>query len=246
MPISIKSCAQATVITAPKCITMPGGVELCAAALPNSLDSLHSLFGKLNSALAPLVPIFTIIEVLICLKNCVTAIPDCLSPPSPTPIIKCTKELIRTLNQLLKMIPQLSVPILVLGVVDALIAFVSSYRDAAILLVRRQQDLITQETRAAELNNARMMILLGCAKENLKVEFSNLSAGAGPVNQLIAIVNALLDIIGLPCIPGLLIPEQLTEAALKPIDDVISILRALRKLIPVPSLGANSFGKVCK
>lgn len=247
MPLALKICAPSRLWDAPKCIPMPGGVQLCAAAVPSSLDGLQGLFGKVNSALAPLVPIFTIIEVLISLKNCITAIPDCLMPPSPSPILKCIKDLIRNLDQLLKMIPQLSVPLLVLGIVDALIAFISSYRSAILLLVARQQQLVTAETRAAQLNDARLLVTLGCAKTNLGIEFQNLNAGVGPVNQLVAIINALLDIVGLPCLPGLTVPTDLTADAVLPLTDAINILTKLRGLIPVPSSGpGNSFGKICQ
>lgn len=247
MPISLQICARGRLFDPPRCIPFPGGVQLCADSLPNPLDGINSLFAKLNSALAPLVPIFTVIEVLICLKNCITAIPDCLMPPSPTPIINCSKQLIKTLDQLLKMIPQLSVPLLVVGVIDALIAFITAYRSAISLLIEREAQIIESQTRAASLGNAQMLVLLECSKSNIDIEFNNLSAGMGPVNQLLAIVNGLLDIVGLPCLPGILVPTSLTEEALKPLDDAIRILRQIRGLIPIPSFGAgNSFGKICK
>lgn len=247
MPIKAQICARGRLFDAPKCIPFPGGVQLCADALPNPLAGLNSLFGKLNSALAPLVPIFTIIEVVIALKNCILAIPDCLMPPSPKPIIDCSKQLIRTLDQLLKMVPQLSVPLLVAGFIDALIAFISAYRNAIAVLIEREAVILESQTRAAALGNAQMLILLECSKNNIDIEFNNLSAGMGPVNQLLAIVNGLLDIVGLPCLPGIAVPTQLTQEALKPLDDLITILKKLRGLIPIPNLGAaNSFGKVCK
>lgn len=247
MPLALQVCVPGKLWAPPRCIPMPGGVSLCAEAVPNELKGIQGLFGKVNAALAPLVPIFTIIEVLISLKNCITAIPDCLMPPSPTPILKCVKELIRNLDQLLKMIPQLSVPLLVLGTIDALIAFLDSYRVAILILVSRLQDLIDAETRAAQLSDARLLVTLGCAKQNLDIEFQNLNAGVGPVNQLVGIINALLDIVGLPCLPSLTIPAELSEEAVLPLTDAIKILTGIRALIPVPNLGSgNSFEKICK
>lgn len=245
MPLALQVCAPGKLWEPPRCIPLPGGVQLCAESVPSALDGIAGLFGKVNTALAPLVPIFTIIEVLVSMKSCITAIPDCLMPPSPKPIFKCIKDVVRNLDQLLQMIPQLSVPLLVIGIIDALIAFVTSYRNAIILLVNRQQDLIDSETRAAELNDARLLITLGCAKQNLELEFQNLNSSIGPVNQLVAIVNALLDIVGLPCIPALVIPVALTEEALLPLTDAIKLLIKLRKLIKIPNVG-NSFGKICK
>lgn len=247
MPIALQICAKGRLFAPPACIPLPGGVELCANSLPNPLDSVISLFSKLNAALAPLVPIFTIIDVLICLKNCITAIPDCLMPPSPTPIINCSKQLIKTLEQLLKMVPQLSVPNLVIGVIDALISFLSAFRNAIAVLIEKDARILESMTRASELGNAQMLLLLECSKNNLDIEFNNLAAGMGPVNQLLGIVNGLLDIVGLPCLPGLVVPTNLTEEALKPIDDAIAILRKIRGLIPSINFGAgNSFGKICK
>jgi hypothetical protein len=247
MPIALKICAQGRPFETPKCIPLPGGVELCANSLPNPLDSVTSLFSKLNVALAPLVPIFTIIEVLICLKNCITAIPDCLMPPSPKPIIDCSKQLIKTLEQLIKMTPQLSVPNLVIATIDALIAFLLAFRNAIGILIEKDAVILESMTRASDLGNAQMLFLLECSKKNLDIEFNNLAAGMGPVNQLLGIVNGLLDIVGLPCLPGLVVPTELTEKALKPLDDAIAIILKIRGLIPSMNFGGgNSFGKICK
>lgn len=249
MPITLKSCAKKQPFEPIRCISFPGGVEICSDSVPNPLEGMNRLFGKLNTALAPLVPIFLIIEVAISLKNCITAIPDCITsvPPSPKPILDCTKQLIKTLEQLLKMIPQLSIPVLIVGIIDAIISFILAYRNSVATLIAKEEAIIEAEATAAKLSNTQMAILLKCAHDNLGVEFSNLNASMGPVNHLLAIVNGLLDIVGLPCIPSLIIPNKLTQEALTPLDATIRILQELRALIPLPDFGAaNSFGKICE
>src|SRR5688572_26832363 len=78
-------------------IRLPGGAELRAqlAGLPPSLFEIaKSLLGQANSALAPLTPIFDIIETINALHNCVKAIPDALGPPpDPSKLAGCLPEL---------------------------------------------------------------------------------------------------------------------------------------------------------
>ena len=73
-----------------KCISFPGGAEICASVpsvLPvGSGEQALDLLGKLNTALAPLQPIFNIIDAALALFECAKA----TATLDPAEIIACT------------------------------------------------------------------------------------------------------------------------------------------------------------
>src|SRR4051812_20810485 len=78
-------------------ITFPGGATLIpqVPGLPPSLLELSiDLLGKANAALVPLSPLFDVIEVIVALQKCLTAVVDALGPPpDPSKLAKCLPEL---------------------------------------------------------------------------------------------------------------------------------------------------------
>ena len=91
MPITgyTADCAVITVVDGTKCISFPGGAEICMtvpSAVPvTESEQLSALFGQLNSALAPLQPVFNIIEAILAIFKCICAI----ATLNPVRIIRC-------------------------------------------------------------------------------------------------------------------------------------------------------------
>src|SRR5580704_7442375 len=86
------------------CITFPGGATVCAMDILNAADPfqiIQSLLQSVNTALAPLTPIFNIIDVVEAIVACIQAIPQCLAPPNPEPLIKCIPVLVAALAKVL-------------------------------------------------------------------------------------------------------------------------------------------------
>lgn len=233
------------------CVTFPGQVEICISADPDKLDpadQVKKLFDQVNTALAPLNPIFTVIDAVVSIKDCIEALIDALGPPpSPKPIIECLKKLLFLVEKLIKMLPQLSIPLLVAQFLDALIIFVKSFRAQVLAIINRVASQIEAGLRAAQLGNLVLQASVDCTLENLGIELQNMGKQAEPINLLIGSINAFLDIVGLPCIPSLEIPTELAEEALAPLDLLIKILEALRDAIPILSPPAGSgFSKPCE
>ncbi len=107
MPLPI--CIEIPEIPDPFQITLPGGV---------TMEHIN-LMEVIQPALTPLVPLFNIIDTVVAVFNCIKAIPDTLGPPpDPTAIAACIPELAEKVNALLRLIPQLSLPYTIIGIID--------------------------------------------------------------------------------------------------------------------------------
>lgn len=231
------------------CVTLPGGAEICVTAEPNTPNlaaATKKMFDAVNGALSPLVPIFNVIDVVFALKDCILAIPDSLVPPSPTPIIECTKNLIEKLGLLSKILPYVSVPAMIVMLIDAIIGYIEGYAEEVRRMIARAEAIARAKTRAQELGNVQLEAVLDCAKANLDLDLQNMNQGAEPLNRLIGVLNGFAELAGLPCIPTIGGLTELTEEALKPLEEVIDLLLAIRSAIPVPQfLLKPSFSKPC-
>ena len=100
MPLPI--CIEIPEIPDPFSLTLPGGV---------SIEHIN-LMEVIQPALTPLVPVFNIIDTVVAVFNCIKAIPDSLGPPpDPTALAACLPDLAEKVDKLLKLIPQLSLPL---------------------------------------------------------------------------------------------------------------------------------------
>lgn len=225
-------------------LILPGGVQIQAllepGVLPDPSAVINSILAQVNAALAPLAPIFLIIDVVIAIVDCIKAIPDAIGPPpDPTAIVRCLEKLLKALAELLKLIPQLSIPLLVKGICNILVAALQGlYDQLACLLVFQARldislgkigDLIELDLIEA---SAALELQLGCAQANLDLQFEINAASAKPLNTLIKLVNLFLSLVGIPEIPSLEIGADATSA-LEPLKDAIEALRTVCDAIPV-------------
>ena len=106
MPLPI--CLEIPELGDPPVITLPGGVSI----------QQFNLMEAIQPALTPLMPVFDIIDTVVAVFNCVKAIPDSLGPPpDPTALAACIPELAEKVSKLLKLIPQLSLPSTIIGII---------------------------------------------------------------------------------------------------------------------------------
>lgn len=222
------------------CITLPGGTQICAMDLLNAADPfiiLQTLFMSLNTALAPLTPIFNIIDVVEAIVQCLQAIPQCLAPPNPEPLIKCIPNLVQALAKLLAMLPPLSVPILVLETIKALIVAIEAFITRLEAIIRKNAQLLAAATASVKPGNVSLKAIVDCATGNIGIEIQNLNAALQPLNRLIGIVNLFASLVpGLPqpLIPSLANLTAEADQAIEPLQNVVNILNEIASFIPVP------------
>jgi hypothetical protein len=239
IPIPDLACAKVTATPGGICITFPGGVQLCAQAglrFGDTAALTESLFASINAALMPLQPFFNIIDVFVAIMNCIQAIPQSLVPvPNPKPIADCIKGLGEALAKLLAMLPILSVPRLVKGILLAIVLALSGLKNELLVLIEQQKRIADAATKAAEPGNLTLQTVVDCATGNFDVQMANLNAGLAPLNRLIGLINVLLKLIpNGPTVPSLADLGTDAEQALHVLDDALSVLSDIANAIPVP------------
>jgi hypothetical protein len=201
--------------------------------VPDPTDVSKQLLAQANAALAPLAPVFNIVDAIIALFNCVKAIPDSLGPPpDPTKLAECIPDLAEKIDKLLKLIPQLSIPVLIAGLIDVLLFYLQGFRGQLEAIIAHQARLLAAATRAAKLGNVQLRTVVDCANTSMDAYLQNLNEGMKPLNRLVALLNLFLQLAGLSPIPDFKNLGDDAEAALAPLDAVIDSLKTIRAGLP--------------
>jgi hypothetical protein len=224
-------CVGVDVTATQVCLTMPGGVSLCAqfpSLVPPSPDELISqLFAQLNAALAPLQPTFNLLDAILAIFSCIKAI----ATLDPKKIADCIPNLADKIAKILQLIPALSLPVLIVQFLDILILFLTGQRNQLTALLRYNTQILAAETAAQQPGNLALASVIECARADLDSVVRWLNASASPVNRLIGLVNLFLQTIGLgqfsiPSLEGAN-PEDLS-GAIAAIDAAITGLEVVR------------------
>jgi len=216
------------------CITFPGGATVCSHTEgfpPSVLELVRSLLGQANSAMAPLSPIFDIIGAIAAVLECVQAIPDSLGPPpDPTKLAECIPNLVEKVEKLLLLLPQVSVPLMIAGFLDALILLLTAIINELNAVI----NLLARISRAQAINAPGLATIIDCGERTVTAQLSNIEALFASINPLITVVNSLGSLAGMEAIPsfeGGLGDDP--AAAIEPIEDVRDFLQGVRNALPV-------------
>lgn len=232
-------CIDVDAVPGDVCVTFPGGAEVCVSlpsASPPTLDELmRQLFAQVNTALAPLTPIFNIIDAVVAVFDCVKAI----STLNPQEILNCIPNLAEKVAELLNLIPQVSLVALVADVIELLILYFKGIRNQIIRQQLYYQRILAAQLAAAEPGNASLARVLPCARDDLDQLLNWQNQSAAPVNRLIGVINLFLEIIGLsrfkiPAGPSLTVEDLENTDIIQLIDLTIELLTYVRLAIPIP------------
>lgn len=224
--MALPICIEIPEIPDPFNLTLPGGVQM------EHINSMEVI----QPALTPLVPIFDIIDTVVAVFNCIKAIPDTLGPPpDPTVIAACIPELAEKVAKLLRLIPQLSLPFTIIGIIDLIIDTLRQARTQLLHLQAQMQQILGAIDRATDLDDAGLMATTSCAQANVAQEAANVGKSLAALGKLIGLLNLFLGMIGAPEVPDLsnLAGTPLDEA-IPPIDAIIETLQSARTAVPVP------------
>lgn len=216
------------------CVVFPGGSKLCAQVgygFGDPTEITQALIAQVNGALAPMIPIFDLIDLAKRIADCLQAIPDAITSLDPTPILQCMPELVKKLNALLQLLPITSVPLLVKSILDVMIQELIGLKLELSTIIRQQQRIMDAATKAAKVGSLRLVV--DCAEANNMVRLENLNASLKPLNRLVGMLNLLLNQVGLPCIPTFASIAEAAIGQLAIIDNGITILEQIKAAIPV-------------
>lgn len=238
MPIpDLKSiCVELTVQPHSLSVTFPGGASLDAelpdVGVPDPMELSKQLLAQANAALAPLGPVFNLIDVALALFNAVKAIPDAISHLDPSKITDALPDLANKAARIAAIVPQLSVPLMILGLIDALLAFLGGLSGQLRAIIDQQARIQKAENRAAELGNAQLQAVADCSKHQVSAQLQSLAESVAPVNRLISLINVFAQLAGLGPLPDLSDLGTDAAAALQGLDDTVKALQEIRATIP--------------
>jgi hypothetical protein len=188
--------------------------------------------GQVSGAMAPLKPIFDIVGAIIAIKDFASAVPKVVVNPGE--VVEAIKTLVEKVDALLNLIPQMSVPLFILNMVDLIIAYLNGVLEVMQALQAQQTRINTAQALALELDLPELAEGVACAELQLNAQIANLNAGAGPVDSMIGTLNLFVSLVpGVPEIPTLgNIPDDLDEAV-SVLEGVVKSLQTVRSLIPL-------------
>jgi hypothetical protein len=224
--VALPICLEIPEIPDPLAITLPGGVTM----------QQINLMQAIQPALTPLMPLFDIIDTVVAVFNCVKAIPDSLGPPpDPTALAACIPELAEKVAKLLRLIPQLSLPYTIIGIIDLVIDTLRQARSQLMHLQQQMQQILGAIDRATDLEDAGLMAITSCAQANVAQEAANVGKALASLGKLIGILNIFLGIVGAPEVPDLSnLAGRPLDDVIPPIDAIIESLQTVRSAVPVP------------
>lgn len=221
----------------PICIEIPEIPDPFQLTLPGGVTIEHiNLMQIIQPALTPLVPLFDIIDTIVAVFNCVKAIPDSLGPPpDPTALAACLPDLAEKVSKLLKLIPQLSLPLLIVRLIDLVIDTLRQARSELMHLQQQVQQILGVIDRATNLDDAGLMAIAQCAQANVAQEAANVGKSLAALGKLIGLINLFLGMVGGPEIPDLSnLAGRPLDDVIPPIDAIIEALQTARSAVPVP------------
>lgn len=216
-------------------VRIPGGVTLNASVPQISASRLtlsKNLVSQANAALAPLAPIFTMIDALLSVKEFAEAVPGLITNPGA--LAEAIAGLIENIDKLSSLVPQLSVPVLAVDLIDTIIEILAGYRETLQAITEQNARIATAAVAADLPGNEALGPILICAQQVSADMLADLAASSAPMNQFIGILNAFLGLIGVPEIPALDDIGEDAEAGFELIAAFERTLIAARDAIPVP------------
>lgn len=208
-------------------------IDVCAAILPGGVDfSDPDMLRFLQPALAPLAPIFTVIEALIAVKTIADAV---LELPDPQPLIDAIPGLQAQIEKLLAFLPQVAIPKLALDALDCIISELEKLRRVVTGLQAQIERIAGVLDRAAELDDPQLNAFAVCATERVSATLEETLAGLTALGRLLGVIGGFLELIGVDvALPNWSdISGAPLDTIIEPIDRALELLRTARGLIPV-------------
>jgi len=137
--------------------------------------------------------------------------------------------------KLLKLIPQLSLPLLIVRLIDLVIDTLRQARSELMHLQQQVQQILGVIDRATNLEDAGLMAIAQCAQANVAQEAANVGKSLAALGKLIGIINLFMGMVGGPEIPDLSnLAGRPLDDVIPPIDAIIEALQTARSAVPVP------------
>lgn len=219
------------------CLRFPGGAKICfnfPRVPSDDGEALRGLVAQANTALANLAPLFTLLDAVLAVVDCVQGVPEAIVQLDPSKLIECIPNLAKKVAEVAALAPQLSLVAFLADLVEVLALSLQT-------MARDLQRIATQQARIAnaianQAGRPGLIAATACAQSNLDAELEMLNAANAPLNQLFGVVLALLEVIQVPFNGALSLDEITTstiDSSIAPILALADTLLEIRQTIPI-------------
>lgn len=239
-------CVELPAIPTVDQICLPGGICLsyvwdAIGKIPSASDMSMAYFAQIGPAMAPLKPFFDLLDTVLAIFRCVSAIPDAITSLDPSELIQCVPDLAKKVDQLLKLIPQLSLPKMVIAIIHNLATLLRAIAADLSYLEAQARRIVDAVQRAADLNDHTLSGLLVCAQHTLDNTALSTSEALRGIGSIILLVNIVMGLFGGPEIPcfGSLIGDNLSQGlavVIEILTALAGVLDDIAAMIPDPDL----------
>lgn len=254
-PVNDLICPFLTPVAPIEDICFPGG--LCLSAIfppddyPRVSDMVMAQLAQIGPAMAPMKPFFDVLDTALAIFRCIEAIPDAITSLDPSGLIECVPDLADKISQLLSLIPQLTIPRLIISLIRNLAAFLRSFADDLEYLRQRLARIASAIDRAADLSDVTWGGFLQCAEQTVQDEMDALAVSLQMIGRIILLANIMLSLIAgapeIPCFGTLMQDIAALDAVIAAIQALAALLEKLASMIPDPQLALTLAlqGTVC-
>jgi hypothetical protein len=222
--VAIDVCVHIPEAPPPKRLTLPGAVL-------EDVDILQMV----QPVLAPLMPIFQIIDAIVAVFQCLQAIKDAISSLDATKMASCIPELVEKVSKLLRLVPQLSVPLMVVDLLGICVAVLGETRSKLVHLQVQMDEALSAIERGRELDDPKLLKIGACAQENIGIEAANTLKALAGLGNILGLLGIFLGMIGGPEIPDFSNPAgKPMDEAITALDELTTALESIQRLVPVP------------
>ncbi len=215
-------------------ICFPGGVCLShiwdgVNKIPHGSDMYLDFFSQIGPAMTWLGPFNNIMDTCLAIFRCVKAIPDSIMKLDPSELLKCMPALAEHINQLLKLMPYLSLPKLVKVAIKNVARLIQGIADDLRYIESQLRRIADMIDRAADLNDVKMNGFLVCAQDTTNGMMMSTADALKGIGRIILAINILIGLFGGPEIPcfSTIIEDNIEEG----FDVVVNLLLMLASLL---------------
>lgn len=218
--------------------TLPGGVRIdpqVGHLQLGAFEYTRNALGMMNAALAPMGPAFRIIDAVMSISKCLSAVPEILGPPpNPQKLVDELIKLAEKMKFVAQLHPALSLPVMVLNLIDVFIATLEAAASELESLARFLLSIQQAQLVAAQAEGLTQIIK--CAQSSADVHMSNLEHMFATINPTIQAINLFAEIgqlgkpFPIPEFTGVMPPEPLIAA--HTLRETANAIRVIREAIP--------------
>jgi hypothetical protein len=219
---------------APLKVTLPGGLVVEGVTEGIAADALtqaRAMLAAANPALAPLGPVFSIIDALLAVKKFAEAVPDVLTNPGK--VVEGVTGLVGKIGKLATIIPQLSVPLMLLGVVDLVIGVMNGLATTLDGIADQEDKIVEARDTGTASSLPDLIAIADQAQVQMDTTKESALSALDQVEPLVEIINIFCDVAGLPKIVLDVDTSGSTREAADAFRAAADVLLQFRATIPV-------------